>query len=98
MHQIRGRRSWTNGEWIAQVASQFGFEVMMVDVQQASPKKVFNYSIVLRSYDKKNNDRRSKKVALFVSRIHTSMNLQDLKMPTIIEAATENVELKIKYF
>ncbi len=99
VHQIGVVGAGQMGNGIAQVASQFGFEVMMVDVQQASLEK--GLQTIRSSCDrmiKKQSMTEDQKVAL-LSRIHTSVNLQDLKnADVIIEAATENVELKLNIF
>ncbi len=87
------------GNGIAHVAAQSGFEVTMVDVNPASLEKAL-------ATIAKNMDRQVQKGGLTEadkkaaeSRLHTSIKVADLeKCDLIIEAATENEEIKKKIF
>ena len=87
------------GNGIAQVAAQFGFDVVMVDVSAVALQKALQ--TIANSCDrliKKNTMTEDQKKAL-LARIKTAENMTALKDVDIaIEAATENVELKIKIF
>lgn len=87
------------GNGIAQVASQFGYQVLMVDVSPAALEK--GVQTIAGSCD-----RLIKKAAMteaqkseLLGRIKTSTSLKDLQdSDVVIEAATENIDLKLKIF
>jgi 3-hydroxybutyryl-CoA dehydrogenase len=87
------------GNGIAQVAAQFGYNVLMTDVSGAALEK--GIATVSGSCDrlvKKGTMTEADKAAL-LGRIKTSQELGALKdADIIIEAATENIDLKIKIF
>lgn len=87
------------GNGIAQVSAQFGFSVVMTDVSQASLDKAI--SVIAGSCDrliKKAVFTEAQKLDL-LKRIQTSTNLSELKdCDVIVEAATENLDLKLKIF
>ncbi|MGZ3748284.1 MAG: 3-hydroxybutyryl-CoA dehydrogenase [Pseudobdellovibrionaceae bacterium] len=87
------------GNGIAQVAAQFGYQVMMVDVAAAALEK--GLATIAGSCDrliKKSSMTDAQKNEL-LGRIKTSQDMAALKdCDVIIEAATENVELKLKIF
>lgn len=87
------------GNGIAQVAAQFGFQVVMVDVAAAALEK--GLATISGSCDrllKKGTMTEGQKNEL-LGRIKTSQELAALKdCDVIVEAATENVELKLKIF
>lgn len=87
------------GNGIAQVAAQFGFDVVMVDVSAAGLQK--GIATITASCD-----RLIKKAAMtedqkqtLLAKIKTAENLSALKdCDLVVEAATENVDLKLKIF
>lgn len=87
------------GNGIAQVAAQYGFQVVMVDVSPAALEK--GLATIAGSCDrlmKKNLMTEAQKAEL-LGRIKTSQEMKDLKdCDLIVEAATENVDLKLKIF
>ncbi|MFS4459786.1 3-hydroxybutyryl-CoA dehydrogenase [Bdellovibrio sp. HCB2-146] len=87
------------GNGIAQVAAQFGFNVIMTDVSGAALEK--GMATISGSCDrlvKKATMTEADKAAL-LGRIKTSQDLSALKeCDIIIEAATENIDLKLKIF
>jgi len=87
------------GNGIAQVAAQFGFDVMMSDISAAALQK--GMSTISGSCDrlvKKGAMTEDQKKSL-LSKIKTAEGLSGLKdCDIVIEAATENVELKLKIF
>src|SRR5687768_11962184 len=87
------------GNGIAQVAAQFGFSVVMTDISTASLEK--GMKTIAGSCDrliKKNAFTEVQKSEL-LGRIKTSVSLNELKdCDIIIEAATENIDLKLKIF
>ncbi len=87
------------GNGIAQVSAQFGFSVVMNDISQAGLDK--GMQVITNSCDrliKKGTFTETQKVDL-LKRIQTTTNFSDLKdCDVIIEAATENLELKLKIF
>lgn len=87
------------GNGIAQVAAQFGFDVVMVDVSGASLEK--GMATISGSCDrliKKNTMTEADKAAL-LGRIKTAPETAALKnCDIVIEAATENIDLKLKIF
>lgn len=87
------------GNGIAQVAAQYGYQVQLVDVSAASLEK--GMQVISGSCDrlvKKALMSESQKSEL-LGRIQTSTALKDLKnADVVIEAATENIDLKLKIF
>jgi 3-hydroxybutyryl-CoA dehydrogenase len=87
------------GNGIAQVAAQFGFDVTLMDVSQAALDK--GLSTISASCDrliKKATMSEADKTAL-LSRIRSVTSMQDLQASEIVvEAATENIELKLSIF
>jgi len=87
------------GSGIAQVSAQSEYQVKLFDVSQESLKKA--EAVITKSCDrliKKEKMNESDKVSL-LSRIHYSTDMETLKnCDIVIEAATENVELKLKIF
>jgi 3-hydroxybutyryl-CoA dehydrogenase len=87
------------GNGIAQVAAASGFNVIMVDIQQAALDKGLNTI-------NGSCDRLIKKEALseagkkeILGRIKTSLSVQDFQScDVVIEAVAENVDLKLKIF
>jgi 3-hydroxybutyryl-CoA dehydrogenase len=98
--QITVIGSGTMGNGIAHVFAQFGFDVTLVDVAPAALEKAITTITG-------NLDRQIKKGALSESdklatlgRIRTTTNLQEgvSNAGLVVEAATENVDLKLKIF
>jgi len=87
------------GNGIAQVAAQFGFDVVMMDVSAESLQKAL--ATIAGSCDrliKKTTMTEDQKKQL-LSRIQTGENFAALKdCEVVIEAATENIDLKLKIF
>jgi len=87
------------GNGIAQVAANFGFEVVIVDVSSAALEK--GLATISGSCDriiKKGGMSENEKSAL-IGRIKTSPEMLALKdCDIVIEAATENIDLKLKIF
>lgn len=87
------------GNGIAQVAATFGFQVVMMDVNQTALDK--GLATITNSMDrliKKATLTEAQKMEI-LGRIKTSMAMQDLKdCDIVIEAATENIDLKLKIF
>lgn len=87
------------GNGIAQVAAGFGYQVVMVDVQASSLQK--GIATITSSCDrliKKGTMTEEQKKTLLGS-IKTAENLQALKdCDFVVEAATENIDLKLKIF
>lgn len=87
------------GNGISQVAAQFGFKVVMVDVSGAALEK--GMATIASSCDrliKKATMTDAQKKELLV-RIQTSQELAALKdCDIVVEAATENIDLKLKIF
>ncbi|HEY8272270.1 MAG TPA: 3-hydroxybutyryl-CoA dehydrogenase [Pseudobdellovibrionaceae bacterium] len=87
------------GNGIAQVAAQFGYHVVMVDVAMAALEK--GLATISGSCDrliKKASMTEAQKHEL-LERIKTSQDMAALKeCDVIVEAATENVDLKLKIF
>lgn len=87
------------GNGIAQVCAQFGYNVKMLDVQQAALDKAV--STIAASCDrliKKQTMTETDKAAL-LSRIHATTQMKDMSdCDIVIEAATENIDLKLKIF
>ena len=87
------------GNGIAQVAAQNGYQVLMMDVSGASLEK--GLATISSSCD-----RMIKKATLteadkksILEKIKTSQKMSDLKdCDVVIEAATENIDLKLKIF
>ena len=87
------------GNGIAQVAAQAGCKVLMVDISQASLEKgVATVSGSLDRLIKKEILKASDK-AQILGRIETSTKVSDFsKCEIVIEAVTENIDLKLKLF
>lgn len=87
------------GNGIAQVAAQFGFDVIMMDVSAASLQK--GLATITSSCDrmiKKGSMTEDQKKNL-LAKIKTGENIHALKdCDIVIEAATENIDLKLKIF
>lgn len=87
------------GNGIAQVAAQFGVRVQLFDISQASLDK--GMATITSSCDrliKKGTMTEDSKTSL-LNRIKTTTQMSDLKdCDFVIEAATENIDLKIKIF
>lgn len=87
------------GNGIAQVAAQFGYQVVMVDVATAALEK--GMATIAGSCDrliKKQTMTEAQKTEL-LGRIKTSQDMTALKeCDVIVEAATENIDLKLKIF
>lgn len=87
------------GNGIAQVCAQFGYSVVMMDVSGASLEK--GIATIAGSCDrliKKNAMSEADKASL-LGRIKTSPEMSALKdCDLVVEAATENVDLKLKIF
>ncbi len=87
------------GNGIAQVAAQYGYSVVMTDVSAASLEK--GLQVISNSCDrlvKKASMTEAQKSEL-LKNIQTSTALNDLKdCDLIVEAATENLDLKLKIF
>lgn len=87
------------GNGIAQVCAQFGYQVVMVDVAAAALQK--GIATISGSCDrliKKNLMSEDQKNQL-LGRIKTAESLEALKnCDIVIEAATENIDLKLKIF
>lgn len=89
----------TMGNGIAQAFAQAGFEVVMSDVAQAALDRAMN--TISGSYDRliKKEKMTAEQKAAALSRIQTTTELSALKdSDLIIEAATENLDLKLKIF
>jgi len=87
------------GNGIAQVAASFGFDVVMVDVSAASLQK--GLATISSSCDrliKKTTMTEEQKKSL-LAKIQTAENISALKdCDLVVEAATENIDLKLKIF
>ncbi|MEZ5613637.1 MAG: 3-hydroxybutyryl-CoA dehydrogenase [Rhodocyclaceae bacterium] len=89
----------TMGNGIAQAFAQAGFEVVMSDVAQAALDRAMN--TISGSYDRliKKEKMTAEQKAAALARIQTATDLAALKdADLIIEAATENLDLKLKIF
>jgi 3-hydroxybutyryl-CoA dehydrogenase len=89
----------TMGNGIAQAFAQAGFEVVMSDVAQAALERAMN--TISGSYDRliKKEKMTAEQKAAALGRIRTATDLAALKdADLIIEAATENLDLKLKIF
>ena len=89
----------TMGNGIAQAFAQAGFEVMMSDVAQAALDRAL--ATIAGSYDRliKKEKMTAEQKAAALARIKTATDLAALKdADLIIEAATENLDLKLKIF
>ena len=89
----------TMGNGIAQAFAQAGFDVVMSDVAQAALDRAL--ATISGSYDRliKKEKMTAEQKAAALSRIQTATELAALKdADLIIEAATENLELKLKIF
>ena len=89
----------TMGNGIAQAFAQAGFEVVMSDVAQAALDRAL--ATISGSYDRliKKEKMTAEQKAAALARIQTATELAALKdADLVIEAATENLELKLKIF
>ena len=89
----------TMGNGIAQAFAQAGFDVVMSDVAQAALDRAL--ATISGSYDRliKKEKMTAEQKAAALSRIRTATDLAALKdSDLIIEAATENLDLKLKIF
>jgi 3-hydroxybutyryl-CoA dehydrogenase len=89
----------TMGNGIAQAFAQAGFEVVMSDVAQAALDRAM--TTISGSYDRliKKEKMTAEQKAAALARIRTATDLAALKdSDLVIEAATENLELKLKIF
>ncbi len=89
----------TMGNGIAQAFAQAGFEVVMSDVAQAALERAVN--TISGSFDRliKKEKMTAEQKAAALSRIGTATELAALKdADLVIEAATENLDLKLKIF
>lgn len=87
------------GNGIAQVAATKGMQVVMQDISEAALKK--GMATIESSCDRliKKNTMTAEEKAAVIGRIKTTTDIQALKdCDIVIEAATENVELKLKIF
>lgn len=89
----------TMGNGIAQTAAASGFDVIMCDIQQDFVDKGFqNISKSLDRFVKKETMTEEQKAEV-LGRIKTTTNIEDLEDCTlIVEAATENFEIKKQLF
>ena len=87
------------GSGIAQVSAQSGYQVKLYDVSQEALKKA--EAVISKSCDrliKKEKITDSEKESL-LSKIHYSSDMEALKeCDIVVEAATENIDLKLKIF
>ncbi|MBK9596477.1 MAG: 3-hydroxybutyryl-CoA dehydrogenase [Rhodocyclales bacterium] len=89
----------TMGNGIAQAFAQAGFEVVMSDVAQAALDRAL--ATISGSYDRliKKEKMTAEQKAAALGRIKTATDLAALKdADLVIEAATENLDLKLKIF
>ena len=87
------------GNGIAQVAAQFGFDVIMSDISAQALEK--GMSTITSSCDRmiKKGTMNEEQKKTLLGHIKTAEGMQALKTcDVIIEAATENVDLKLKIF
>ncbi len=87
------------GNGIAQVAASFGFSVVMSDISSAALEKGMN--TISGSCDRliKKGSMSEEQKKTLLGKIKTAEGLQALKdCDIVIEAATENVDLKLKIF
>lgn len=87
------------GNGIAQVASQAGFKVVMIDISEEALKKAIG--TIANSCDRlvKKALMTEEQKKNLLSQINTSTEIKSLSdCDVIIEAATENIDLKIKIF
>lgn len=87
------------GLGIAQVAAQSEFQVFMMDVSASNLEK--GIQTITQSCDRliKKETLTSEQKKLILQRIKTTSNLNDLSScDVVIEAATENIDLKLKIF
>jgi 3-hydroxybutyryl-CoA dehydrogenase len=87
------------GNGIAQVAATFGLNVIMMDVSASALEK--GLATIGSSLDRliKKNLLTEEKKKEILSHIKTSENIQGLKdCDYVVEAATENIDLKLKIF
>ncbi len=87
------------GNGIAQVAASIGLDVVMYDISEKSLEKGFNtISASCDRFIKKETMKEADKKAL-LSKIKTTTKMEDFKnCQVVVEAATENLDLKLKIF
>jgi len=87
------------GNGIAQVAASIGLDVVMYDISEKSLEKGFNtISTSCDRFIKKETMTEADKKAL-LGRIKTTTKMEDFKnCQIVVEAATENLDLKLKIF
>jgi len=87
------------GNGIAQVAASFGFNVVMSDISEASLEKGMKaISSSLDRIIKKGSMTEDQKKQI-LGRIKTGVGIESLKsVDFVVEAATENIDLKLKIF
>ncbi len=87
------------GNGIAQVAATSGFKIIMLDVSEKSLEKgLATIKISTEKLMKKNLMTEDERTQI-LSRIQTTTKYDDLKdCDAVIEAATENIDLKLKIF
>ena len=90
--------SGTMGNGIAQVAASAGYSVTLFDISQAQLDKALQ--IISKSLTKLSEKGKLKESSdQVLKRLRTTTQLQDLKeVHFVIEAATENREIKFKLF
>lgn len=87
------------GNGIAQVAATSGFKIVMLDVSEKSLEK--GLSTIKTSTEKllKKNLMTEEERTQILNRIQTTTKYEDLKdCDVVVEAATENIDLKLKIF
>lgn len=87
------------GNGIAQVAAQFGFQVVMMDVSGSALEK--GLATIVSSCDRliKKAAMTEEQKKILLGNIKTSSEMSALKAcDVIVEAATENIDLKLKIF
>ncbi|MBX3041102.1 MAG: 3-hydroxybutyryl-CoA dehydrogenase [Bdellovibrionaceae bacterium] len=87
------------GNGIAQVCAEKGLDVVLVDIAEASLQKAL--ATISNSCDRliKKNTMTEEQKKTILSKIKTSTKMEDLSdRDLVVEAATENVDLKLKIF
>lgn len=92
--------SGTMGNGIAHVFAQFGYTIALIDVSEDALKRALTTieKNVDRQVAKQQLTEETKKQTLAAISIHTSVKAGVEKADLVVEAATENVELKLKIF
>lgn len=100
MNKIAVIGSGTMGNGIAHVFAQNGYEVSLVDVQQAALEKAI--STISRNFDRQisKGTLQEKDKDLALARIGTFSNLEEgvKNVDLVVEAATENIAVKLDLF